>query len=127
MSWRTYARALQEACLDVFADRDDAGEPKVFFEPEGGGTPVPLRSVYRDPHFEELLEQSRRPSSTRDVYADFLIADLPNYPPKRGDRVAVHRPLVGDPQDDVTVTRFSITDERPDGEGMTRLVLRLAT
>jgi hypothetical protein len=133
VSWRDYANVLQNACTDVFAERDADGEPKVFLEPAAGGPAVPLLAIYRDGHLEQLFETARVPNSTQEVRVDVKIADLlPHYPPKRdtaaakGDRILVRRALAGDPLDDTPAVRFRVFDHQPDGEGMVRLMLKVA-
>ena len=126
MSWSDLRDVAQETILDVFAERDPAGEISVSYE-VAGGAQTPIRAVYRDPHLEQVFEVGRTTSSTQDVRVDVKIADLPHYPPVyKTDRVVVRRPLSGDPRDDSVVTRLELFDHLPDGEGLVRLRLRVA-
>lgn len=120
MSWRRLASTAQDALTRGLGERDTAGDSSVQYQP-AGGSPVSLLGIFRDAHEEATLD-AEIPFSTVQPEIAFKIADLPNYPPARGDRIILGRGQ-GDPEGGGSQT-FRIEDHHPDGEGMVNFILK---
>jgi len=105
-NWLEEITAVQEASIAEF------GEPVIFYPVVGDGVPVSISGIFDNEHIQMIF------GDTVDiVYSSsgpLLGVKQSDYDAKRGDEVEVRG------------ARYRVSDSRPDGQGMTVLVMERA-